>query len=286
MPSVQARRFALTFFRKPTKDYDDTLCTYFVSGEETCPETKRVHWQSYAELSKKLSIKAVKFLFGDNTVHVEKCKGNAKQNIEYCKKDGNIYCEQGKPKQAGKRTDLIALREHYKSGKRTRQAIEDDGMLITVSKCPKLVNLLALMYTPERTEMTELHILWGPTSTGKSHTAYEESKALGEVYFKPTGKWWDGYDNQPCVIFEDFRGEIPLCQMLRICDKYPLRVQVKGGFKQFTSKRVYITSNLDVDEMWNSEQKGYSKSIAALKRRITSNRHLAIKYIPMLLDEN
>jgi hypothetical protein len=130
------------------------------------------------------------------------------------------------------------------------------------------------MYQPERTETTELHIYWGPTHTGKSHTAFEEARKLGPVYVKPSdSQWWDGYEGQPSVILEDFRGEIPLAMMLRLADKYPLRVQVKGGYKQFNSKRIYITSNIDVDEWFNTNQKGYEASMDAFRRRITVKKH-------------
>jgi len=120
---------------------------------------------------------------------------------------------------------------------------------------------------------------WGPTGTGKSHTAYEESKALGPTYFKPVSdKWWDGYDQQPSVIIEDFRGEIALATLLRLADKYPMRVPVKGGYKEFNSKRIYITSNIDIDDWFNKEQKGYEASMEALKRRITKKIHFNKPY--------
>lgn len=39
-------------------------------------------------------------MFGDNKLHIEKCRGNAQSNIEYCKKDNN-YFEHGTPKTGG-----------------------------------------------------------------------------------------------------------------------------------------------------------------------------------------
>lgn len=272
-PTQRARRYALTFFTEPTFVFDTSLVRYFVAGRETCPTTGNVHYQAYIELFKPTSLKALKTLVDDEKVHAEACKGNAATNIKYCKKDGDIFREEGTAAQQGQRNDLVSLRQHFKDKKRLREAIESDELIGPVARYPRLVNQLELLYSTQRSQQTELHIFWGAPGTGKSHTAYEEAKQLGPVYFKPTGNWWDGYEQQPCVIFEDFRGECGLAQLLRLADKYPLRVPIKGGFKEFTSSRLYITSNLDITDWFNAEARGYETSLAALKRRITRKVH-------------
>lgn len=275
--TARARRYALTFYTKPDISalQEKQEIRYFIMGEEICPETKRTHWQSYIELNKVMRVAALKTLLNDNTVHVERCKGSPEDNIRYCSKDGKVE-QFGESKKQGQRTDVEALYTHFKEGKKLGDALDEGIHLSTIARHPKFVNMLELHFTPPRTEKTELHIYWGPTHTGKSHTAFEEAKKLGEVYFKPVdSNWWDGYDGQPCVILEDFRGEISLATMLRLADKYPMRVPVKGGYKQFNSKRIYVTSNIDVDEWFNTSQKGYDASIAAFKRRITVKKHFS-----------
>lgn len=281
-PSVTtSRNWAATFYVAPDFVFDTAKIRYFIAGEEKCPETGRTHYQAFIVFKNKQSMKAVKRIVDDNTVHLEPAKASALANIKYCSKDGNIYREEGKrPKGQGARSDLVAFRDHFKSGGTTRAAIEDDGKLAMVARYPRLANTLELMYSVERSEPTELHIFWGVPGSGKSHKAFEEAKELGDVYFKPQGPWWDGYDSQPSVIFEDFRGETPLAQFLRLADRYPLRVAVKGGFKQFNSKRLYVTSNLDIDDWWNSEQKGYDVSMEAFRRRITIKIHFPSRYVP------
>lgn len=274
----RGRRWALTFYEKPDFVLDTDKVRYFIAGEETCPDTGRTHWQSYIEFFNPQRLNGVKSLVDDQKVHAEIAKGTALQNRTYCSKDGNIYREEGTMSAQGKRNDLVALRTHFKESKDVRAAIEDDNLIHHVAKFPRLVNTLSLMYSVERSWTTELYVYYGPPGTGKSHTAFEEAQALGAVYFKPDGQWWDGYEGQETVIFEDFRGETGLPNLLRLADRYPMRVPVKGGFAQFITKRIYITSNLDIDDWFNKDQRGYEVSIAALRRRITVKKHFDTVY--------
>lgn len=94
----------------------------------------------------------------------------------------------------------------------------------------------------------------GETGSGKSRTA---AAICGEdVYYKPHGKWWDGYDGQQSVIVDDFYGWMQYDEVLRVTDRYPHRVEVKGGFKEFTSKKIIFTSNKSPRDWWKKEENG------------------------------
>ena len=44
------------------------------------------------------------------------------------------------------------------------------------------------------------------------------------------GKWWDGYSGQETVVLDDFKDyAMPLVELQRLLDWYPLWVEVKGG---------------------------------------------------------
>jgi len=56
-------------------------------------------------------------------------------------------------------------------------------------------------------------------------------------------KWFDGYNGQKVVLFDEFRGQLPLGQMLELLDGYPcLRVQVKNGTVHWSPEEIYLTS--------------------------------------------
>jgi len=86
-----------------------------------------------------------------------------------------------------------------------------------------------------------------------------------DVYYKTRGDWWDGYKQHKAVIIDDFYGWLKYDELLKITDRYPYQVPIKGGFENFTSEHIYITSNIDVDRWYKFKE--YDS--AALKRRMT-----------------
>ena len=87
-----------------------------------------------------------------------------------------------------------------------------------------------------RDKKTCLVILTGDTGIGKFKFANRVSKELypSSTYYKPRGEWQDGYEQQGLVIMDDFYRWVKYDELLKICDRYPYRVPIKGGFRQFT----------------------------------------------------
>lgn len=116
-------------------------------------------------------------------------------------------------------------------------ALEHAGMYVRYTKGMLALNSLL---QKERDFKTKVTLIIGPTEKGKSRSIYAKEKSL---YTKPHSEWWDNYFNQDAVLLDDFYGWIKYSEMLTIMDRYPLQVPFKGGYSQFNSKRLYITSN-------------------------------------------
>jgi len=54
---------------------------------------------------------------------------------------------------------------------------------------------------------------------------------------------YDGYDNHDAVLFDDFRGEMSLSDMLNLLEGNKLQVPVKGNYVPFAPKLVFFTSD-------------------------------------------
>ncbi len=89
--------------------------------------------------------------------------------------------------------------------------------------------------------------IYGPTGSGKSRRAHRESEALcpGSVLWLPDQslRWFDGYNGHKGLVLDDFTGDAELPFLLRLLDRYPLKVPIKGGFMEFVGRIVWITSN-------------------------------------------
>jgi len=112
---------------------------------------------------------------------------------------------------------------------------------------------------------TEVHVYWGATGTGKTKKVFDENS---DVWVHAEGMWFDGYEGQESVLFDDFHGGVfKLPYLLKLLDRYPMRVPIKGGFVQWKPRRIYITSNLD-PKMWFMS--AHTEHVAALERRFTT----------------
>lgn len=196
--------------------------------------------------------------------HIERSKGTDEQNRTYCSKSGD-FIEFGTPIGQGRRSDLDRVVQMVKSGTGTYQTIAEECPREFIKFHKGIKELLIQIRPPtDRDFKTEVSIFVGEPGSGKSKRAYEEAKAFGDVYYKPRGDWWDGYHQQQSIIIDDFYGWIKYDELLKITDRYPYRVPIKGGYEIFNSRRIYITSNNTIDKWYTFS--GYEPS--ALTRRI------------------
>lgn len=282
MPKAKVKNIRFRNFVFTWNNYDDNTVeylrselgedlSYMVVGKEVGEEKKTPHLQGYVELNKQKSFRQIKKLLQNN--HFEKRRGTALQAANYCKKDGD-FKEFGTISHAGFRSDLHDLRDALLTGMDDSKLVQIDDLQETIARYPKYVQFVRRARVPRRTFRTELHIIWGDTGTGKS---YKANQLAGEqAYWKDctTGIYWDNYNGTDDVVIDDFGGEIPLRQMLKICDETKLQVQNKGSWMNFCSKRVFITSNMHPREWWNEDQRGYEANYKAFLDRITSIEHM------------
>ena len=84
--------------------------------------------------------------------------------------------------------------------------------------------------------------IWGPSGSGKTQLAHIICENE-DTYMKDESQWWDGYDGHKNIIIDDFRGkQMNFTYLLKLLDRYELRVQIKGGYRQILAKNIIITS--------------------------------------------
>jgi hypothetical protein len=139
---------------------------------------------------------------------------------------------------AGERTDLITVKERIKAGA-SEQQIADEFFSSWV-RYHSAFRRYRLLCFNHRDWKTRTVVLVGPPGTGKSRWCMDNYK---EAYWKQRSNWWDSYEGHETVILDDFYGWIPYDTLLRLCDRYPLMVETKGGQSTFLAKNIIFTSN-------------------------------------------
>lgn len=188
--------------------------------------------------------------------HFEKSRGTSADNKKYCSKDGD-FVEFGEVPSAGSRSDLKSLYNLVKIGKSFGDIYEEtEGAAI---RHESVINkMIAIKENKEFWEkvkndgihsipMKEVEFYWGPTGTGKTSTAIAENPG---AHINHRCRWFDGYCGEDCVIFDEYiEAAYPIGILLRLTDKYPMRVEVKGGFVNWTPKKIIFTTNESPD-LW------------------------------------
>jgi len=189
----------------------------------------------------------------------------------YCLKDGSVVEINHDTRAQGKRTDLDEVGAFVKEAKRTKREIAE-AFPSAVMKYSKGIETYMQWMTKPRVftdEPPEVYWRWGATGLGKTWKVFEKEKDLWQS--SENLKWFDGYIGQEAVLLDELRKDS--CSygwLLRLTDRYPLQVPVKGGFAEWVPKRIYITSDRKPQEIWPEE--GFR--IDQLVRRIKEIQHI------------
>lgn len=220
-----------------------TECRYIIFGKEIAPSTGTPHLQGYVYFDEKKTMKAIHKLKGWERTALTEAKGDDKQNKAYCSKSGDVF-ESGNPPNQGKRNDLQIVYDLVKAGTGVDTIVTDypDAYLKANRVIDKLEDIA--LRNRVRNFMTEGEWVYGPTGVGKSDYAFQ---VPGSRYVWTDDKgWWDGYRGEDNVIIDEFRGQIPFNELLRMVDKHPnyyVRRRNRSPMP-FISKKVIITSSM------------------------------------------
>lgn len=163
----------------------------------------------------------------------------------------------------GRRSDLLKVKNSIDNGDKLNKIL--DEYPVEFFKYHGSIEKAIAMKTKPRDFKTLVTVLIGPTGTGKSRWVYDTYPAE-TVYPKQRSNWWDTYSDQDVVLIDDFYGWLHYDEMLRLCDRYPMLVQTKGGQVQFLAKEIIITSNEMPFHWYNKGEK--TQDMSALFRRI------------------
>jgi len=236
---------------------------YLVFGREV-GETGTPHLQGYVEWTSGVSVATSRRRLGGRA-HVEMRMGTSSQAADYCKKDGEFE-ESGTISQPGRRSDMEALKADLEAGSNLRSVSRDH--FSSFVRYHRGIMLYRSLNAEPRDFPTEVRLYWGIADGGKTRRCFEESE---DAWVWGGDHWFDGYDQQEHVIMDDFRGSCMKPSMfLKITDRYPCQVPVKGAFVNWRPRIMWITSNVDPREWWPNVDQETNR---AVMRRINVEVH-------------
>lgn len=237
---------------------------YCVIGLET-GEEETPHLQGYGELKRQRTRDWVsRFILP--RAFIEPRRGRQDQAIAYCKKDG-IWIEIGEPRVQGKRSDLEEIQAKIDEGvPETEIATDHFGSWARYRKSFQAYRELKRGRRPIADR--DVRWYWGPPGSGKTKAAWDE---FPNLYTHLGGRWFDGYKGEECVLIDDIQiDEFDRNLLLRLLDRYPMRVEVKGDSVEWTPDVVIVTANHLPEHQFTC------KDPAPLLRRISTIRQFPV----------
>lgn len=221
---------------------------------ERTPSTDREHLQGYTEYSSPRRIASLRQEYPPTT-HIECARGNRSSCVEYCtKQDTRIegpWCDEvlreKKMGSQGNRTDITALGQSIMSGSisKTQLAMDDPGAIIRYPR--GISELYSIRSTTAKSILRtnlQVEVIYGPAGSGKTRYAARELESTFILDGSNSDTlWFDGYEDEPTIVLDDFYGWIRHGTLLRLLDIYPFRCPVKGAHVYAKWTKVYITSN-------------------------------------------
>lgn len=219
------------------------------------------------------------------SAHIEEAQGTAEENRAYIRKEGKwentekestnlkeTFEERGvMPKTGqGKRNDLANLYQMIKDGYSNVEILEanPDNILNLQHIDKARLEILGNRYKAERRTGLIVTYVSGNTGFGKSRYILD-SHGDSNVYRVTDYKHpFDTYSGEDVLVFEEFRSDLVIGNMLNYLDIYPIQLPARYNNRQACYNFVYIVSNWKLEDQYHNIRLEQEATWAAFIRRI------------------
>lgn len=285
MPAIKGRYWMGVIHTHTAPEWQpfvDDRVLWMMGQKEIGTLTESEHWQFVFYVHREMTRNQVKLLF-PNSTHLQLTRSAAAN--EYCHKDATAVADTKfqlgqRPLRRNSKTDWDLVRQFAQNGEFDR--IPSD---VYIRYRPNLRAIHIESVRPTFRNGINVKVFWGIPGSGKTHCAIEEAEATGKPFYIKNSrtKWWDGYQGEENVIFDEFSGDaIDVDYCKRWWDKFPCLVEYKGGSCILKAVNFWITSNVHPDFWFRNVDQIHRD---AIKRRIHMIREFNVVYNPQFIDE-
>lgn len=258
-----------------------TLIYWCMSDE--VGENGTYHTHVYIALNNAIRFSTLKSKF--NGAHFEIARGTSQQNKDYVFKEGkwekdkksetnlkDTHEEYGELpiENQGARNDLAVLYDMLKQGMRNDEIISEcPQYLFNIDKIERARQTIKEAEYRKVFRKLDVTYIFGKTGSGKTRGIMEEYGYENVYRVTDYDHPFDGYKGQDVVVFEEFRSSLKIQDMLNFLDGYPLELPCRYSNKIACYTKVYLVTNIALNEQYRSVQGEYKETWNALLRRIT-----------------
>lgn len=304
-----SRKFLLTINNPQTHGFDHARIQailaefpgiqYWCMCDET-GELGTYHTHVYAVFRNSVMFDTIRAKF--HGVHIDPAKGKHRENRDYIRKEGKwlndakhetnhpeTFEESGElpPDKSRSESQAERIMELVREGKTNAQIL--DELPTAYSRLNYIEQarqtLLEAEYRDKWRTLTNVYI-WGETGAGKTRGVMEQYGYSNVYRVTDYAHPFDNYKGQDVILFDEFRSSLPLTSMLNYLDGYPQELPCRYSNKIACYTKVFIISNISLEEQYPNVQQMEPESWKAFCRRIHEVRYMANTFQELPQDDS
>lgn len=294
---TQSRKWLLTINNPAEKGYThesirETLAAmksviYWCMSDEIGLETHTPHTHLFIQGRGGINFSTLRKRFPG--ADLEMARGTAQQNMEYVSKTGKwsgskkedtsvagTFEEWGDMpiERQGRRNDLDDLYAMIKDGYTDYQILEvAPEFFLYLDKIERARQVLRYESFKDTFRHVDVYYIYGDTAMGKTRFVMEEYGYPNVFRITDYRHPFDNYRGEDVVVFEEFRSDFRISDMLNYLDGHPLELPCRYANKYACYTKVYIISNISLLKQYEDIQFKSPETWTAFLRRIRTVMH-------------
>ncbi len=284
------RKYLLTFNNPADHGYSHEVikttlgtfssCTYWCMCDEI-GEQQTPHTHLFAAFKNPVEFTTMQQRFYG--AHIDAVKGSFHENRDYVRKEGKwlndakrdtnlpeTFEEWGElpPEHSKRESQSAEVFAMLQDGASTLEIIREYPTWIKNLRCLDAARqeLLEEQFRDKFRELSVFYI-WGKTGVGKTRSVMEQHGYDNVYRVTNYAHPFDNYRGQPVMLFDEFRSDLEIKDMLKYLDGYPLMLPCRFNDKVACYLTVYIVSNIPMDQQYRETQINEPETWQAFLRR-------------------
>lgn len=222
--------------------------------------------------------------------HIEAAKGTHQENRDYIRKEGkwmedakhetnlaDTFEEWGEmpPDRSKRETQSEQIMQMVHAGKSNAEILtEIPGAFSKLNYIEQArQTLLEDRYRNEWRNL-EVNYIWGQTRSGKTRSVMDTYGYANVYRVTDYAHPFDSYKGQDVILFDEFRSSLPLASMLTYLEGYPIMLPCRYANKVACFTKVFLISNIPLNQQYPNVQREEPESWNAFRRRINNVRQM------------